>query len=347
MRKKKVLTREFVYSYTKADNSVVVATDSIKNTIYITAKQQPVTPPELFGSILGTHFIEKYSHIHAAHVNIVTHRWVRMNVDGKPHPHSFVKESGETRNTQVDVHEGKGIDIKSSIKDLTVLKSTGSQFHGFLRDEFTTLKETWDRILSTDVAADWQWRRFSGLSEVKANAHKFDNAWTVARNTTLKTFAEDNSASVQATMYKMGEIILAAEPLLETVDYSLPNNHYFEIGMSSLSSLAESLGLVLINPQILAGTRASRTLARMPRCMHPSLTPTVSSSAPSAVPTTRPACKCHRIGQIRRRIHLLAWSFPVHSMSLYTTGSGSTRPNVILEHISFFFISIALGCIST
>ncbi|KAJ5242850.1 uncharacterized protein N7469_001177 [Penicillium citrinum] len=201
-------------SYTKADNSVVVATDSIKNTIYITAKQQP------------------YSHIHAAHVNIVTHRWVRMNVDGKPHPHSFVKESGETRNTQVDVHEGKGIDIKSSIKDLTVLKSTGSQFHGFLRDEFTTLKETWDRILSTDVAADWQWRRFSGLSEVKANAHKFDNAWTVARNTTLKTFAEDNSASVQATMYKMGEIILAAEPLLETVDYSLPNNHYFEIDLS-------------------------------------------------------------------------------------------------------------------
>ncbi|OQE31566.1 hypothetical protein PENSTE_c001G03646 [Penicillium steckii] len=219
-------------SYTKADNSVVVATDSIKNTIYITAKQQPVTPPELFGSILGTHFIEKYSHIHAAHVNIVTHRWVRMNVDGKPHPHSFVKESGETRNTQVDVHEGKGIDIKSTIKDLTVLKSTGSQFHGFLRDEFTTLKETWDRILSTDVTADWQWRRFNSLSEVKSNAHKFNNAWTIARNTTLKTFAEDNSASVQATMYKMGEIILAAEPLLETVDYSLPNNHYFEIDLS-------------------------------------------------------------------------------------------------------------------
>jgi len=227
-----LLEGEIETSYTKADNSVVVATDSIKNTIYITAKQSPVNPPELFGSILGTHFIEKYRHIHAAHVNIVTHRWVRMDVDGKPHPHSFVKQSGETRNVQVDVQEGKGIDIQSSIKDLTVLKSTGSQFHGFLRDEFTTLKETWDRILSTDVTADWQWRRFSSLPEVKANAHKFNTAWTVARNTTLKTFAEDNSASVQATMYKMGEIILAAEPLLETVDYALPNNHYFEIDLS-------------------------------------------------------------------------------------------------------------------
>jgi urate oxidase len=219
-------------SYTKADNSVVVATDSIKNTIYITAKQQPVTPPELFGSILGTHFIEKYSHIHAAHVNIITHRWVRMNIDGKPHPHSFIKEGGETRNVQVDVVEGKGIDINSSINGLTVLKSTGSQFHGFLRDEYTTLKETWDRILSTSVDASWQWRRFSGLPDVKANASKFNPAWESARNTTLKTFAQDNSASVQATMYKMSEIILAAVPDVATVSYALPNIHYFEIDLS-------------------------------------------------------------------------------------------------------------------
>ena len=218
------------HSYTRADNSVVVATDSIKNTIYITAKQQPVTTPEVFGSILGSHFIEKYSHIHAAHVNIVTHRWVRMNIDGKPHPHSFIKDSPETRNVQVDAVEGKGIDINSSINGLTVLKSTGSQFWGFLRDEFTTLKETWDRILSTDVAANWQWRRFNSVADVRASAAKFDNAWQAARNITLKTFAEDNSASVQATMYKMGEQILAVEPLVDTVEYELPNNHYFEIG---------------------------------------------------------------------------------------------------------------------
>lgn len=213
---------------------MVVATDSIKNTIYITAKQQPVTTPELFGSILGTHFIEKYSHIHAAHVNIITHRWVRMNIDGKPHPHSFIKDSPETRNVQVDVIEGKGIDINSSIDGLTVLKSTGSQFWGFVRDEFTTLKETWDRILSTKVNANWQWRRFGSLNEVKANVQKFDHAWETARNITLKTFAEDNSASVQATMYKMSEQILAAVPLLDTVEYALPNIHYFEIGMYPL-----------------------------------------------------------------------------------------------------------------
>ncbi|KAL6238761.1 uricase [Aspergillus navahoensis] len=227
-----LLEGEIDTSYTKADNSVVVATDSIKNTIFILAKQNPVTPPELFGSILGTHFINKYKHIHVAHTNIITHRWSRLNIDGKPHPHSFVRDSEETRNVQVDVTEGVGIDIKSSINKLTVLKSTGSQFWGFVRDEYTTLPEVWDRILSTDVEATWAWKTFSGLDEVRGNVPEFDNTWETARNITLKTFAEEESASVQATMYKMGEQILAHQPLLETVEYSLPNKHYFEVDLS-------------------------------------------------------------------------------------------------------------------
>ncbi|KAL4935841.1 uricase [Aspergillus oleicola] len=219
-------------SYTKADNSVIVATDSIKNTIFILAKQNPVSPPELFGSIIGTHFINTYKHIHAAHTTIITHRWTRLNVDGKPHPHSFIRDSEETRNVAVSVYEGKGIDIKSSINKLTVLKSTGSQFHSFVRDEYTTLPEVWDRILSTDVEATWAWKKFAGLDDVRAKVSKFDETWTAAREITLKTFAEENSASVQATMYNMGEAILAKQPLLETVEYVLPNKHYFEVDLS-------------------------------------------------------------------------------------------------------------------
>ncbi|KKK11949.1 hypothetical protein P175DRAFT_0502832 [Aspergillus ochraceoroseus IBT 24754] len=227
-----LLEGEIDTSYTKADNSVVVATDSIKNTIFILAKQNPVTPPELFGSILSTHFITKYKHIHAAHTSIICHRWSRLDIDGKPHPHSFIRDSEETRNVQVDVTEGLGIDIKSTINKLTVLKSTGSQFWGFVRDEYTTLPEVWDRILSTDVETNWQWKRFPSLQDVRDNVPKFDATWETARNVTLKTFAEDNSASVQATMYKMGEQILASQPLLETVEYSLPNKHYFELDLS-------------------------------------------------------------------------------------------------------------------
>jgi urate oxidase len=216
--------------YTRADNSVVVATDSMKNTVYIKAKEHPVTPPELFASILGTHFVETYRHIHAAHIKIITHRWTRMTIDGKPHPHSFYRDSAETRNVEAVVREGRGIDIRSGIAGLLVLKSTGSQFHSFVRDEYTTLPEVWDRILSTDVDCGWAWKTFSGLSAVKEAIPRFDKVWGDARYITMKTFAEESSPSVQNTMYKMCELILKAAPEVESVDYALPNKHYFEIG---------------------------------------------------------------------------------------------------------------------
>lgn len=227
-------------SYTRADNSVVVATDSIKNTTYIMAKQHPVTPPELFASILGSHFVDKYSHIHVANVKIVTHRWLRMDVDGKPHPHSFIKDAGETRNVEARVSRRDGIVLTSAIVGLTVLKSTGSAFHGFVRDEFTTLAETWDRLLSTDIDASWKWKTFADLKAVHESIHLFDEAWETTRDTTLRLFAQEDSASVQNTMYKMCEQILHAVPGADSVAYSLPNKHNFELG--------QSLTLCLLHP---------------------------------------------------------------------------------------------------
>lgn len=220
---------------------MVVATDTQKQTCYILAKQNPVTPPELFASILGSHYIDTYSHIHAAHVNIVVHRWTRLVVDGKPHPHSFYRDGEETRVVEAVARRGKGISIKSGIKGLLVLKSTGSAFYGFHRDEYTALPETWDRILSTEVECGWQWKQFSGVPEVRSLAPKFDHGWEAARKITLDTFAKDNSASVQNTMYKMCDQILAAVPLVEAVDYSLPNKHYFEIGKSLRPQLLSHL----------------------------------------------------------------------------------------------------------
>ncbi|CCX09513.1 hypothetical protein FPQ18DRAFT_355089 [Pyronema domesticum] len=217
-------------AYTTADNSVIVATDSIKNTIYLLAKQNPVTPPELFASILASHFPSTYPHISGAHVSIITHRWTRMTVRGQPHPHSFYRDGTETRN--VLVHSSPlGLRISSSIKGLTVLKSTGSAFHGFIKDEYTTLGETWDRILSTDVDATWEWRVFRDVEEVRKEQAGFDQAWEHARETTMRVFAEDYSASVQATMYKMSEEILEKVPGVMSVTYELPNKHYFEINM--------------------------------------------------------------------------------------------------------------------
>ncbi|KXX79803.1 Uricase [Madurella mycetomatis] len=219
-------------SYTKADNSVVVATDSIKNTIYIKAKEHPVNPPELYASYLGQHFLDRYPHISAAHINVVVHRWARMTVDGAPHPHSFFRDGQETRNVEATVARGMGINLKSSIAGLSVLKSTGSAFHGFVRDEFTTLQETWDRILSTDVDCTWMWKTFPTVAAVQNGVERFDKAWESVRAISMKTFATDESASVQNTMYKMCEQILEAVPEIDRASYALPNKHYFEIDLS-------------------------------------------------------------------------------------------------------------------
>ncbi|CAN8096853.1 unnamed protein product [Discula destructiva] len=227
-----LLEGEIDTSYTEADNSVVVATDSMKNTIYIKAKEHPVNPPELFAAILGQHFLDTYAHIHTAHLKIVVHRWTRMVIDGKAHPHSFFRDGQETRNVEATVSRASGLTVKSAIVGLTVLKSTGSAFHGFVRDEYTTLGETWDRILSTDVDCGWTWKTFASLKEVEETVPKFDDAWEKARAITMKTFAEDESPSVQNTMYKMCEQILEAVPETATANYSLPNKHYFEIDLS-------------------------------------------------------------------------------------------------------------------
>jgi urate oxidase len=161
-----------------------------------------------------------------------------MSIDGKPHPHSFWRDGTETRNVKVDVIEGKGIEIASKVLGMLLLKSTGAHFWGYIKDEFTTQKDTYDRMLSTEVDATWRWKHFQSLEDVKSDSARFDNAWNTVRDITMKIFAEDESPSVQSTMYKMAEQVLAAVPEVESVDYALPNKHYFEVGELSRSILS-------------------------------------------------------------------------------------------------------------
>jgi urate oxidase len=175
--------------------------------------------------------VTTYPHIHGATVNVAQQRWTRLDVDGAPHPHSFVADAGETRCATAVARE-HGVVVRSSLRGLRVLKSTGSAFHSFHRDEYTHLPGTWDRILSTEIECAWTWRAFASKREVDAAADAFDDAYEKVKRITLDMFAKDNSASVQNTMYKMAELILKAVPGIEKVEYTLPNKHYFEIGES-------------------------------------------------------------------------------------------------------------------
>ncbi|KAG0254935.1 hypothetical protein BG011_005424 [Mortierella polycephala] len=230
----------FTTSYTEASNKAVVATDSIKNTCYVLAKSSKVVDTlELFAAELANHFLNTYSWVENAHVTIVRHRWARMVIDGKPHTHSFWRDGDETRQTDIFIRRGtndrRTIDIKSAIAGLLVLKTTGSSFEDFVRDEYTTLAEAKDRILSTCVDANWEFNIPSVPTEklmATLGQIPFNQIYDSVRDVTCKTFAEDESASVQATLYKMATQSIQNWKWIERVSYALPNRHFFAVDLS-------------------------------------------------------------------------------------------------------------------
>ncbi|KAI9316385.1 hypothetical protein BX666DRAFT_1949986 [Dichotomocladium elegans] len=221
-------------SFTKADNSVVVATDTCKNTINVMAKRsQNVDTIELFAQELSTHMLKQYKHLSSIHIDIIKHKWTRLLVEGKPHPHSFVRDGEDVQTTSlVHYREGNRIDLSSGLSKLLVLKTTGSAFHGFYRDEYTTLPEVWDRIFSTAVDCKWTFESHSPdvLSKIDYSA-----IHAGVRQITTDTFATDDSASVQATLYLMEKRILNKFPIISEVYYALPNKHYVGIDLSKFN----------------------------------------------------------------------------------------------------------------
>ncbi|EIE75523.1 urate oxidase [Rhizopus delemar RA 99-880] len=211
-------------SYTKADNSVVVATAK---------KSDNVDNIELFGQEITKHVLKQYAHISGAFVDIIKHKWTRMIVDGKPHNHSFLRDGEDIQTTSVHHYRvGNKIHITSGLQKLLVLKTTGSAFHGFYKDEYTTLVETWDRIFSTSVDAKWT---FSSQSPDVLSKIDYKKIHAGVRQITCDTFAKDDSASVQATLYLMQQQILTKYPEVAEVSYALPNKHYVGIDLSKFN----------------------------------------------------------------------------------------------------------------
>ncbi|HEX8868280.1 MAG TPA: urate oxidase [Lentzea sp.] len=201
------------------DNAKVLATDTQKNTVYAFAKEAPVGEIEDFALRLGRHFVGTQEAISGARILIDEHSWDR--IDG--HDHSFVQGSNEKRTTAVTI-EGSQAWVVSGVRDLVVLKSTGSEFHGYPKDPYTTLKETNDRILATSVTARWRYTS-TDVDWAKSFAE--------IRSIMLKTFADKHSLSLQQTLYAMGEAVLNARPEVAEVRLSMPNKHHFLVDLSA------------------------------------------------------------------------------------------------------------------
>jgi urate oxidase len=226
------LSGELTATHLTGDNSAVLATDTQKNTVYAFAQEHGVGAIEDFAVALARHFVESQAAITLARVTVEQYPWERL--DG----HAFARSGREVR-TATASHDGTGTWVVSGLRDLTVLKSAGSQFRGFPRDRYTTLAETSDRILATAVQARW---RHASPAPPEAQgpdgdggpdgADGWNASYRAARDLMLAAFADTYSSSLQQTLFAMGQRVLDGRPEIAEIRLSLPNKHHFEVDMS-------------------------------------------------------------------------------------------------------------------
>lgn len=217
------LEGDFDASYTDGDNSLVIATDTMKNTVYALARHHPLHDVESFGIHLASHFADgRHPQVRSATVRLVEDRFERIAVGGVPHPTAFAGGGSEKRVATV-VRARGDTHVASGIEGLFVLKTTDSAFEGFARDAFTTLPEAADRILATVVTAWWTY----STVEVDWNA-----AHAAARAAMLEVFATHFSPAVQTTLFLMGEAALEACPEMDEISITLPNAHRIPVNLT-------------------------------------------------------------------------------------------------------------------
>ncbi|HEX8196290.1 MAG TPA: urate oxidase [Pyrinomonadaceae bacterium] len=211
---------DFTEVHTTGDNSLVLPTDTMKNTVYTLSQQtQEIEEIEVFAMRLADYFLTSNPQVTRTIIEIEEHNWMRIAVGGEPHEHSFIK-GGDEKRTAIISATRDGATVESGIEDLIVLKTTRSGFVGYIKDQYTTLPETTDRIFATSIKAVWRY--------ANADAGTGD-AWRNVRQTILETFAEHDSLSVQHTLYAMGEAVLEKFSDIAEIAFSLPNIHCLPI----------------------------------------------------------------------------------------------------------------------
>lgn len=214
---------DFEAAHTAGDNSHVLPTDTMKNTVYALAKQTAdIEESESFALRLSQHFLQHNPQVARVIIEIVEHHWERIAVAGKPHRHAFTRGGDEKRTAKVAATRD-AITVEAGLTDLLVLKTTRSGFAGFIKDQFTTLKETSDRIFATALTASWLY----GHPEAASSA-----LWRGVRQLLLETFAEHDSRSVQQTLYAMGAAVLENFDDIVEIALSLPNKHCLPVDLS-------------------------------------------------------------------------------------------------------------------
>lgn len=216
------LRGDFSGAHLTGDQSQVLPTDSQKQTAYAYAKQPGITTIEEYGLALARHFVDDVEPVAAARIEIDEYAWECVVVDGTEHDHTWIRKGQETRTAAVTV-DADGAWIVGGLKDLVILKSTGSEFAGFLTDEYTVLEPTHDRVMATSLIAQW---RFTTTDA------DWDDIYTGVKAHLVEQFAVLQSKALQQTLFHMGKAVLESYPMIAEVRLSAPNKHHFAYDLS-------------------------------------------------------------------------------------------------------------------
>ncbi len=220
------LEGDFDAVHTEGDNAPVLPTDTMRSTVYALAQAHLTGSIEEFGAALADRFLAVTPAASVASVSLREHGWTRVTTAGGDHPHAFVGGTAETATADVIARRGAALIVRSGLAGLTVLKTTQSAFAGYLRDEFTVLPETHDRILATEVTTEW--------SYAEEPATSYDDVRSAVRDAMVLTFADHDSQSVQHTLWAMGEAALERAPAVSSVWLRMPNKHHVIVDLEAV-----------------------------------------------------------------------------------------------------------------
>ncbi len=221
---KAMLEGDFARAYTSADNSTSVSTDTIKNVVNIVARENTGLGTEEFCQMLAKRYFELYPQANSVAITAHETKWSRLSFRGKPHPHSFVLDSNGKPFVELTATRGGSSTLASGIDGFTFMKSTQSGWENYVKDAYTTIPPTKDRICATSMVASWKW---SGKPASYPAANK------KILDTLLEVFSTTYSPSVQNSLYHMGEAALAAVPEISEISMACPNMHFIPMNLSA------------------------------------------------------------------------------------------------------------------
>jgi urate oxidase len=226
-----LLAGDFESAHTLGDNSNILPTDTMKNTVYFVARESKAESMEDYAKELIDYILTRSPQVTSAEVTIESTLWKRIAIDGKPFPTAFMRGSEERQNATIARTQNGGkpgpFTITAGLDHLTVLKTSNSAFTGYIKDALTTLAETTDRLFGTALKAEWPYTPAAiaaGIDFNKARKH--------IRDAMISTFAKHESLSVQQTLFAMAEAALAHTDILDEIYLLMPNKHNLLVDLS-------------------------------------------------------------------------------------------------------------------